>query len=167
MKVAITGASGLVGTALSKQLASDGHTVVPVIRREANGDQIFWDPSAGKIEASEFEGIDAVVHLAGENIAEGRWTAAKKQRIMESRSKSTRLLSKSLAERNDKPKVFVSASAIGFYGDHRSEPVDEDSGAGEGFLADVCQAWEDACKPARDAGIRTVNVRIGVVLQDW
>lgn len=164
MKVAVTGASGLVGTELCKQLGSDGHTVVPVIRCEANHDQISWKPSEGKIAASEFEGIDAVVHLAGENVAEGRWNAEKKRRIMDSRSKSTRLLSKTLADLKEKPKVFVCASAVGFYGDHRQDAVDEDSGPGEGFLADVCKAWEDACKPARDAGIRTVNLRIGVVL---
>lgn len=164
MKVAITGASGLVGTALRKRLIQDGHTVVPVVRRQAAEGEISWDPAAGKMDASGLEGVDAVVHLAGENIAEGRWTAAKKQRIRESRVAGTQLVSKTLAGLGAKPQVFVCASAIGYYGDYREQPVDEESGKGEGFLADVCQAWEEACQPARDAGIRTVNVRIGVVL---
>lgn len=164
MKVAITGATGLVGTALTKRLTEEGHSVVPVVRRKTGGEEIFWQPSAGKIDAGGFEGIDAVVHLAGENVAEGRWNVAKKQRILESREKGTRLLAKTLAELNNRPGVFVSASAIGFYGDQRPEPVDEKAGAGVGFLSKVCQAWEESSKPAKDAGIRTVNVRIGVVL---
>ena len=164
MRVAITGASGLVGTALSEVLVDAGHEVVPVTRSPAREGQIHWQPSEGTINAASFEGIEAVVHLAGENIAEGRWNVAKKKRIRDSRVNGTRLLAKTLAELAGKPKVFVSASAIGYYGDQRPEPVDENSGRGEGFLADVCEAWEEASKPAKDAGIRTVNVRIGVVL---
>jgi len=164
MKVAVTGASGLVGSALTKQLVADGHEVVPVTRGKASEGAITWNPSKGEIDAGAFEGIDAVVHLAGENIAEGRWNVAKKQRIRDSRVKGTTLLSQTLAGLEKKPAVFVSASAIGFYGDQRPEPVDEQAGVGEGFLADVCQAWEEASQPAKDAGIRTVNIRIGVVL---
>ena len=164
MKVAITGASGLVGTELSKLLQREGHSVIPVVRRKADHEQIAWRPSEGRIDPKDFEGIDAVVHLGGDNIAEGRWNAEKKRLIRDSRVKSTELLSKTLAGLDQKPRVFVCASAIGIYGDQRPDAVDEDAGKGEGFLADVCQDWEDACKATRDAGIRTVNVRIGVVL---
>lgn len=164
MKVAITGASGLVGTALTKSLEADDVTVVAVTRRPKKDDDIVWSPIEGKIDTDAFEGLDVVVHLAGENIAGGRWNSAMKQRIRESRVKGTDLLCRTLAELQSKPKVLVSASAIGYYGDQRPEPVDETAGIGQGFLADVCHAWEDACKPARDAGIRTVNPRIGVVL---
>jgi len=163
MKVAITGASGLVGTALTESFKADGITVAPVSRRPPKEGVISWSPSDGKIHADDFEGLDAVVHLAGENIA-GRWNPALKQRIRESRVKGTDLLCRTLASLQNKPKVLVSASAIGFYGDQRPEPVDETAGIGEGFLAEVCNAWEKASKPAHAAGIRTANVRIGVVL---
>ena len=163
MKVAITGASGLVGTALTKSLQADGVTVVPVTRSPAKEGVISWSPADGKINAEDFEGLDAVVHLAGENIA-SRWNVALKQRIRESRVKGTELLCRTLAGLQNKPKVLVSGSAIGFYGDQRPEPVDENSGIGEGFLAEVCSAWEEASKPAQSAGIRTANIRIGVVL---
>ena len=165
MRVAITGSSGLVGTALGRKLAADGHEVLPVLRGSADdGDNIYWDIDKGTITAEKLEGVDAVVHLAGESIAEKRWTEAQKQKILDSRAKGTRLMSESLAGLTDKPAVFVSASAIGYYGEYRELPVDESSETGEGFLAEVCRIWEDACKPARDAGIRTVNPRLGVVL---
>ena len=143
MKVAITGASGLVGTALTKSLEADGVTVIPVTRKPAKEGVISWAPADGKINAADFEGLDAVVHLAGDNIAEGRWNAAKKQRIRDSRVVGTRLLCSTLAGLDQKPKVLVSASAIGFYGDQRPDPVDESAGVGDGFLAEVCREWEE------------------------
>jgi uncharacterized protein (TIGR01777 family) len=162
LTVAITGASGLIGTALSAFLTTGGHTVIPVTRRRSE-DGIYWKPSDGEIDAARFEGVDAVVHLAGESIAGGRWSDEKKRRIMDSRVEGTTLLAKALANLDDPPRVLVSASAIGYYGD-RDEPVDETSEPGEGFLADVCKAWEEAADPARDAGIRVVHPRIGIVL---
>ena len=164
MKVAITGSSGMIGSALCASLRDAGHEVLPVVRGQATETTIGWDPAAGTIEGERFEGLDAVVHLAGENIAQRRWNEDQKQRILDSRAKGTRLISETLAARTCKPKTLISASAIGYYGDHRDLPVDESSETGDGFLAQVCRAWEDASKPARDAGIRVVNLRIGVVL---
>lgn len=164
MRIAISGASGLVGKALTNRLESDGHEVLPMVRRQASDGEIHWNAKTKHIDASTLEGVDAVVHLAGESIAEGRWNAAKKQRIHDSRVDGTKLISETLAGLENKPKVFICASAIGFYGDGRSEALDESSGAGTGFLADVCKAWEAACEPAVKAGIRTVNARFGVIL---
>ena len=121
-------------------------------------------PRERVLPALALEGIDGVVHLAGENIADGRWTEAKQRRIRDSRIDGTRLLCERLAQAEDKPSVLVCASAVGFYGDRGDEPLDERSARGSGFLAEVCEAWEEACQPARDAGIRVVNLRIGVVL---
>lgn len=164
MRIAVSGASGLVGSALGNRLEADGHEVLAMVRSQASDGQIHWNAKSGRIDEKSLNGLDAVVHLAGESIAEGRWNAAKKKRIRDSRVDGTKLISETLAGLNDKPKVFVCASAIGYYGDGRPEQLDETSGAGEGFLADVCEAWEAACKPAKDAGIRTVNARFGVIL---
>ena len=164
MRTAITGASGLVGSALRRHLQDDGHEVISIGRNASGENQISWDPAAGKIDAAALEGVQAVVHLAGENVAQGRWTEEKKRRIRESRVRGTQLISETLASLQQRPEVLVSASAIGYYGDFRQDPVTESSEPGEGFLADVCQAWEAASQPAKDAGIRTVNARIGVVL---
>jgi uncharacterized protein (TIGR01777 family) len=166
MIVAITGASGMVGTALADALESDGHLVRRLVRGNVNDSEreIHWDPDAGQIDAAELNGIDAVVHLAGENIASHRWTADFKRRILESRKKGTRLLASALAALNMKPSVLVSASATGFYGVRGDEVVDERSPSGSGFLAEVCREWEAAAEPARAAGIRVVNLRIGPVL---
>ena len=164
MKVAVTGTSGLVGSALMARLRKVGDEVIPIVRRPSSNDPILWDPVAGTIEAEKLEGLDAVVHLAGENIAGKRWNEGQKQKILESRVNGTRLISETLAGLGQKPKTLVSASAIGFYGDHRDRPVDESSDTGQGFLAEVCRGWEDASKAARDASIRVVNLRIGVVL---
>lgn len=163
MRVAITGASGLVGSELAAFLGTGGHDVSAVTRRPGPG-EIGWDPAAGRIDAEAFEGLDAVVHLAGENIAGGRWSADSKRRILESRTKGTTLLCQALARLERPPRVLVSASAIGFYGDRGDEALDETSPPGVGFLADVCRQWEAATTPAREAGIRVVNLRIGVVL---
>jgi uncharacterized protein (TIGR01777 family) len=162
MTIAITGATGLIGTALSAFLTTGGHTVRPVTRRQSE-DGIYWKPSEGAIDAAAFEGVDAVVHLAGEPIAGGRWSDEKKRRIMDSRVEGTTLLAETLAKLENPPSVLISASAVGYYGD-RKESVDESSEPGEGFLAEVCTAWETAADPAREAGIRVVHPRIGVVL---
>lgn len=164
MRIAITGASGLIGSALQPFLTTGGHTVHPIVRRAAAGDEIQWDPAAGKIDAKALEGVDAVVHLAGESVANGRWTTSQKRRIRESRAVGTRLLAETLAQLSRPPGVLVSASAIGFYGDRGDEVLDEQSAAGEGFLAEVAQEWEGATQPATSAGIRVVCSRFGIVL---
>jgi len=159
---AITGASGMLGSALTHRLRGQEHDVVPVTRsREAEG--IYWKPSEGEIQAEALEGFDVVIHLAGENIF-GRWTEAKKRRIRESRERGTRLLAETLAKLEDPPRVFLSASGIDYYGARRDEWVDESDSSGESFLAEVCRIWEQSTEPAREAGIRTITMRTGVVL---
>ncbi len=165
LRVLVTGASGLVGSALTAYLSTGGHHVSRAVRRPQAGigDSVGWDPENGLTEMPAAP-WDAVVHLAGENIAGGRWTDSFKQRVLESRSVGTRRLCESLARLPQPPRVLVSASAIGFYGDRGDSVVDEESERGSGFLADVCDAWEASTQPARDAGIRVVHLRIGVVL---
>lgn len=170
MDVAITGASGLIGKALVSALEADGHRVVRLARpgskgaATGSGDTIAWSPDAGTIDAGGLEGVDAVVHLAGEGIAERRWSDAQKQRILESRTKGTALLSSTLAALRRPPRVLLSSSAIGYYGDRGTEVLTEQSGPGEGFLTDVCVAWEQATRPAEEAGIRVAHLRTGIVL---
>jgi uncharacterized protein (TIGR01777 family) len=173
MIVAITGSSGLVGTALVEALEADGHLVRRLVRRPAppqigerlgEGSEIHWDPQAGRIDGAELSGIDAIVHLAGENLAAHRWSEAAKARIRDSRIQGTRLLCRTIAGLETKPSVLVSASAVGYYGDRGEEPVDESSSPGRGFLAEVCQQWEAETRAARDADVRVVNLRLGVVL---
>src|SRR6476620_1274636 len=143
MDVAISGASGLIGAALSASLRADGHRVLRLVRGGVSGgDEIGWDPDAGRIDAPALEGVDAVVHLAGEGIGEHRWTVEQKRRIRESRTRGTAVLAAAVASRERKPRVLVSASAIGYYGDRGDELLTEDSAPGAGFLADVCKAWE-------------------------
>lgn len=165
MKILVTGSTGLVGSELISLLLKGGNTVTRLTRSKSGfeEDVAYWDPEGGEIDSPRLEGHDAVVHLAGENIA-GRWTAEKKRKIEESRVKGTGLLSDALSSLDSKPAVIVAASAIGYYGDRGDEILTEESGAGEGFLAQVSVKWENALKPATDAGIRVVNVRIGVVL---
>jgi len=164
-RIAITGANGLVGTQLAAFLETGGHEVHRILRRASGtAGEILWNPNAHAIDTNALEGIDAIVHLAGENIAGGRWSEANKQRILESRTEGTRFLCESLAALARPPRVLVCASAIGFYGDRGEAVLDETSAAGEGFLADVCRQWEAATAPARHAGIRVVNLRIGVVM---
>jgi uncharacterized protein (TIGR01777 family) len=164
MKVAVTGASGLIGRTLCASLAGDGHAVVRLVRRAtASADEIAWDPAVGTIDARRLDGVDAIVHLAGANVGDQRWTEARKRELRDSRVLSTTLLARTLAALAKKPRVFVSASAIGWYGT-RAELVDEHAPRGDGFLAELCAEWEAAAEPARAAGIRVVHPRIGVVL---
>jgi len=162
--IAISGASGLVGTALARALQSGGHRVVRLVRRPPGADEVRWDPAGGTIDAAGLEGVDGVVHLAGESIADGRWTSARKRRIRDSRVEGTRLLAGALGRLARKPAVLVSASAIGIYGDRGDEELDEASAPGRGFLADVGRAWEAATADAATAGIRVVLPRLGIVL---
>jgi uncharacterized protein (TIGR01777 family) len=154
----------LVGSALLPFLVSGGHAVTRLVRTPPTGDDVFWDPAAGVRDLSRLEGVHAVVHLAGENIAAGRWTARRKEEIRRSRVEGTRRLSESLTRLSRRPNVLVSASAIGVYGDRGSELLTEDSVPGKNFLARVCQEWEAATEPASRAGIRVVCMRFGVIL---
>lgn len=166
MQVVVSGSTGLVGRALCEELLKSGHTVRPLVRdtSSAPAGSIPWDPARGQLDGAALDGVDAVVHLAGENIAAGRWNAARKARIRDSRVAGTQLLAERLAGLSQRPGVLVSASAIGFYGDRGDAVVTDDTPAGQGFLAEVCQAWEAAAVPAADAGIRVVHPRIGMVL---
>jgi len=166
MKVLLSGSSGLVGSALIPVLTGGGHQVVRLVRSQPRDEvsEVHWDPEAGDIDAAGLKGVEAAVHLAGESIAAGRWTAAKKARILESRVKGTRLLAETLAELKRPPKVLVSASAVGYYGDRGEETLREESASGSAFLSDVCRQWEAATEPAAAAGIRVVNLRFGVML---
>ena len=166
MRIAVTGSSGLIGRALVASLTDDGHQVVPVVRSssDAGPGAVTWDPAQGTIDAAGLEGIDGVVHLAGEPIAARRWTDEQKRRIRDSRAEGTRLLTEALAGLDHPPAVLVSGSAIGFYGDRGDEVLTEDAGPGDAFLSEVCLAWEGAAQPAIDAGIRTAFARTGIVL---
>lgn len=166
MIIAVTGSSGLIGSALVERLRTAGDTVVRVRRKAASAEpgDIVWDPVAGSIDAKSLEGIDAVVHLAGEGIAERRWSEQQKRRILESRTRGTSLLAQALASLNHKPRVLISGSAIGFYGDRGDEILTEQSGPGNGFLAEVVEAWEQSARDAVDAGIRVAFIRTGIVL---
>ena len=162
MKILITGSHGLVGSQLHSMLTQQGHSVYRLSRSKKA--PICWDPERGEIDKSILEGFNAVIHLAGENIASGRWTAEKKARIRESRIKGTKLLSETLASLASPPEVLISASAIGFYGDRGDEVLNEDSARGTGFLSELCEEWESATEAARERGIRVATLRIGVVL---
>lgn len=159
MRVLVTGAGGLVGSALCPALEAAGHTVV----RLSRSGPVSWHPATRTIDTAALEGVEGVVHLAGESIA-GRWSAAKKERILASRRDGTRFLAETLAELPQPPRVLVSASAIGYYGDRHDELLTEQSPAGSGFLADVAQEWEAATAPAAAGGIRVATIRTGIVL---
>jgi uncharacterized protein len=165
MRILVSGSHGLVGKALISSLRSDSHEIVRLVRNKPSGaTEIEWHPNEGRLDAKSLEGLDAVVHLAGESIASGRWTDEKKRAIRDSRVKGTALLSDALAQLSQPPSVFLSASAIGYYGDRGDELLTEESAPGDDFLADVCVAWENATRPAIEKGIRTVHARFGVIL---
>lgn len=171
MRVAITGSSGLVGTALVSHLESAGHTPVRVVRRNAGRDEISWSPNdtatpdtAAAQLAEQLEGIDAVVHLAGAGIGDKRWTEEYKRVLVESRTNGTKLIAEAIAACSDGPKVLLSGSAIGVYGARGDEDLDEASAPGTGFLADLTVEWEQCTEPAAAAGIRVVFLRTGIVL---
>src|SRR6266852_1311621 len=161
MKIVITGASGLVGSALVPKLKAEGAEVTRLVRSAPASGEIEWHPDRGSIDAPALEGFDAVINLAGDGIANGRWTEEKKRRILDSRVDGTRLLSETMANLSRKPATFVNASAIGFYGSRGDELVDEESGPGEGLLAGVCRQWESATAVAEHAGIRVVKLGLG------
>jgi uncharacterized protein (TIGR01777 family) len=165
MKILISGAGGFIGSAVTAALVRRGDEVLRLIRqgRLAHRGQIVWNPSEGFIQHQHLDRLDAVIHLAGEPIL-GRWTAVKRQQIRDSRLVSTQFLARTLANLNPRPKVFLCASAAGYYGHRGEEILTEQSSSGEGFLAEVCRDWEAACDPARRAGIRTVHLRLGMVL---
>lgn len=164
MLVLVSGASGLVGRALSEALRARGDSVRTLVRRAARGpDEARWDPSRRSLDPHALDGVDAVVHLAGESIAARRWDDAHKRRVQQSRVDGTATLAEALAARSDGPKVLISASAIGYYGDTGARPVDESAPLGRGFLAEVCRDWEAATAPAEAAGVRVVHARLGVV----
>lgn len=164
MRVAITGSSGLIGRALTRSLEADGHLVVRVVRGGGATPGVRWDIERREIDAAGLEGLDGVVHLAGAGIGDKRWNEARKSEIRESRTKGTTLLATTLAGLSRKPKVLVSGSAIGFYGDRGDEELTESSNSGEGFLPDLVVAWEAAAAPAAEAGIRVAKIRSGIVL---
>ena len=163
MEVLISGATGLIGSALVPELEAKGHTVRRLTRHPRQEGDIRWDIDAGTVDG-DLSGIDAVVHLAGESIAEGRWTEEKKRRILESRRKGTRLLAENVAGLDEPPSVMVSVSATGYYGDRGNELLTEESESGDLFLSEVCREWEAAADPAREAGVRVVHPRFGIVL---
>ncbi len=166
MKILVSGSHGLVGKALMHSLTTDSHEVFKLVRRTRafGAPEIEWHPDRGQIDAGHLEGFDAVVHLAGESIASGRWTDNKKRAIRESRVIGTSLLSETLARLSRPPSMFLSASAIGYYGNRGDELLTEDSAPGNDFLANVCVEWENATKPAQEKGIRTVHTRFGIIL---
>ena len=165
MKILITGASGLIGQALTKQLNASGHTTVAAVRREPRrNDEVQWNPATGEMSPSAFDGVDAVVHLAGAGIGDKRWTDSYKMEILQSRTLGTALLADTMASLDKKPSVFLSGSAIGIYGVRDDTELGEDAAIGTGFLADVCRDWEAASASASAAGIRTVLLRTGIVL---
>lgn len=165
-KFAITGASGLIGSALRSALTADGHLVVPVVRRPVadDGTEVRWDPQAGTIDADGLEGLDGVIHLAGAGIGDRRWSDSYKREVLESRTRGTDLLARTLAGLDSPPPVLVSGSAIGIYGDTADSEVDETSPHARDFLAEVCVQWEASTAAAEQAGIRVAHLRTGIVL---
>jgi uncharacterized protein len=163
--VLIAGASGLIGVALVPFLQTQGHKVRRLVRRAPTGeDEIQWNPARGELDAAAISDVDAIVNLSGENIAGGRWTAARRETILRSRVDATRTLVDAVRNAGRKPEVFVSASAVGYYGETGPEPVDEASPIGHGFLPEICLAWETHAEGAARVGVRTVVLRLGVVL---
>ena len=164
MKIVVSGASGLIGTQLVAKLSSSGHEVVRLVRRSPKSGEIQWNPKSGTLDAAALEGTDAVIHLSGAGIGDKRWTDGYRKEILDSRTATTALLATTMASLSRKPSVFLSGSAIGIYGARNDEQLTEVSTHGTGFLAEVCEQWEAAAKPAVDAGVRTVYLRTGIVL---
>ncbi|WP_237532089.1 TIGR01777 family oxidoreductase [Streptomyces sp. SID8352] len=164
-RIAVAGASGLIGGALTRSLTADGHEVVRLVRRDPRGpDEVRWDPEAGRVDAAGLDGCDAVVNLAGAGIGDRRWTDAYKTRLRSSRVHGTTALAEAVASLERPPEVFLNGSAIGYYGETGDRAVDEDAPPGEGFLPALCVEWEAAAEPARQAGVRTVFARTGLVV---
>jgi len=165
MRIAVTGSSGLVGSALVRSLTADGHTVVRLVRRAASRpDEVRWDPRAGTVDTASLGPVDAAVHLAGAGIGDKRWTAAYKRELRDSRVLGTTAIARALAALDPAPRVLVSGSALGFYGDTGDRAVDETAPPGGGFLAEICTEWEAATAPALEAGVRVAHIRTGLVV---
>jgi uncharacterized protein len=165
-RILLTGATGLIGSVLTESLRADGHTVHRVTRRPTQPGDIAWDPQAGSLDrgAVDTAAPDVVVHLAGEGIADAKWTDAHRKRVLDSRVLGTRLIASTIAQLPQRPRSFICGSAVGFYGDRGDDQLNEQSKRGTGFLSDVVVAWEAEAKPASDAGIRTVHARTGIVM---
>jgi hypothetical protein len=164
MRILMSGASGLIGSALNSRLIADGHTVTPLVRRGAKPGEATWDPVAGTLDPAVFDGCDAVINLSGAGIGDKRWTDEYKEELLTSRLRTTELLASTMVSVDRMPSVFISGSAIGWYGDRGDERLDELSISGNDFLSDLCQQWEAATLVAEKAGIRTVHLRSGIVL---
>jgi len=168
VNVLIAGGTGFLGSALTRRLLSHGHKVSLLSRRPSTPAAVppiyHWDPERSEFDGNALTGTDAVVNLAGESLAAGRWTRARKRRLVESRAGATRFLAQRLAERSPRPRALVNASAVGIYGNRGEEVLTEESPAGAGFLAELCRAWEEAALPAREAGVRVLEARSGIVL---
>lgn len=165
MHIGVTGASGLIGTALTGHLRAAGHVVVPFVRRPPASGEVHWNPAEGELDSADLRRLDAIVHLAGAGIGDHRWSEQYKRVLVDSRVSGTALLTSRLAELGSTgPGVLLSGSAIGFYGDRGDEVVDERSSVGDGFLAELCQTWEACTAAARDAGVRVAHLRTGIVL---
>ncbi|MDN3020730.1 TIGR01777 family oxidoreductase [Streptomyces sp. S.PB5] len=164
-RIAVAGASGLIGGALTRSLTADGHEVVRLVRRAPKDeDEVRWDPEGGRVDAAGLAGCDAVVNLAGAGIGDRRWTDAYKARIRRSRVLGTAALAEAIASLDKPPRVFVNGSAMGYYGETGDRVVDESAPAGDGFLPELCVEWEGAAAPAQEAGVRTVFTRTGLVV---
>jgi uncharacterized protein (TIGR01777 family) len=164
VKIAIAGASGLIGSALIPELEQDGHEIFRLVRNTPRVNEIEWHPNQDSIDPHKLDDFDAIINLAGENVGDGRWTEDKKRKIHDSRVHGTHLISEAIAKLEKKPRVFLCASATGIYGDRGDETLDEQSESGGGFLAGVCREWEKATEPAHRAGVRVVNLRFGPIL---
>jgi uncharacterized protein len=165
MRIAVTGSTGLIGSALVRSLRADGHDVVRLVRREAReADEASWDPQRGQVDTAALAGTEAIVHLAGAGVGDHRWTAAYKQTLRDSRVLGTATIARAAAALDPLPKALVCGTAVGYYGDTGSQAVDESAPPGDGFLADLCREWEASAAPAEEAGIRTVFARTGLVV---
>jgi hypothetical protein len=165
MKIVVTGSSGLIGTALVRALRADGHEVRRLVRHDPRAaDESYWDPAQHEIDPGALDGIEAVIHLAGVGVADKRWSDAHKQAVMASRVQGTTLIAEAVAKHSEQIKVLVSASAVGWYGERGDTVLDEADDRGDGFLADVVEAWESSTAAATEAGVRVVNIRSGIVL---